>query len=634
MQLILAIDPDKRQAAQLAALVRGRFDAEFVQATSAGEALQALAERVPDLIMTSPLLSPFDDGVLAEYLREIGPAGAHVQTLRIPVLGVAKSAGRSLFSFGRKRRNESAPDGCDPTFFADEIAVYLARAAEERQATNRFPEPPATFPADAEPHEVTATYVPAYEPESYTSEAVTADPVEYEFRDETPTYVAPAPPARDETPIYVAPAPPAGDEESLDESAERHEDEQVLAYREPDVAPPDAVAHCDPAPRPDAEPAPMYVEVLPYGEPDVAQPDTVAHCDPAPRPDAEQAPMYVEDASLQMLASVDDQSDNTVAGSASVPIDEPAACIEQQDAVDEDMPVAIAYQVTDDVQPIVDEASDVVATPVIVEYDLAPIEPREEPARDHVEPVSPVAPPLPVAPSPPVAPPAPRRTASFEAALAAIRGAWGKKRQASPSSVLFSRETAIEEPSEPPLVDSEQSVAEQGQASIAHQTAQPIATSETPGETRGPLEVDLTCDIDALEEPEAETAVGAAPNEEDVYELSASPALHDLESALEAAAPPAAVVPNPLHEIATAEPAPVEALPAVNKEKPEKSRKRSDKKGPKKPSKPNTRPAQDEWGLFDPDRCGFAAVVQKLNEVTDDEDPKATRTSVRVISCR
>jgi hypothetical protein len=220
---------------------------------------------------------------------------------------------------------------------------------------------------------MTATYVPAYEPEPYTSDAAIADPVEYEFRDETP--------------IDVAPAPPARDEESLDESAERHEDEQVLAYGEPDVAPPDAVAHCD----------------------------------PAPRPDEEQAPMYVEDASLQMLASVDDQSDNTVAGPASVPIDDPAAHIEQQDAVDEDMPVAIAYQVMDDVQPVVDEASDVVATPVIVEYDLAPIEPREEPARDHVEPVSPVAPP------PPVTPPAARRTASFEAALAAIRGAWGKK---------------------------------------------------------------------------------------------------------------------------------------------------------------------------------------------------------------
>ena len=140
-------------------------------------------------------------------------------------------------------------------------------------------------------------------------------------------------------------------------------------------------------------------------------------------------------------------------------------------------------------------------------------------------------------------------------------------------------------------------MAEQGQASTAPQMAEPVATSETPGETRGPLEVDLTCDIDALEEPEAETAVDAAPPEEDVYELNASPALHDLESALEAAAPPAAFVPNPLHEIAPAEPAPVEAHPAVNKEKPEKSRKRSDKKGPKKPSKSSTTASSGRVGI-------------------------------------
>ena len=129
MQLVLAIDADRRQADQLAGLVSRRLAVELVQATSAGEALQALGDRVPDLILTSPLLSPFDEGVLAEYLREIGTAGAHVQTLRIPVLGVAKPEGRSLFSFGRKRKADSAPDGCDPSFFVDEIAVYLARAA-------------------------------------------------------------------------------------------------------------------------------------------------------------------------------------------------------------------------------------------------------------------------------------------------------------------------------------------------------------------------------------------------------------------------------------------------------------------------------------------------------------------------
>jgi hypothetical protein len=26
---------------------------------------------------------------------------------------------------------------------------------------------------------------------------------------------------------------------------------------------------------------------------------------------------------------------------------------------------------------------------------------------------------------------------------------------------------------------------------------------------------------------------------------------------------------------------------------------------------------QDEWGLFDPEQCGFAALLAKLEEVTD-----------------
>src|SRR5207237_9079576 len=29
-----------------------------------------------------------------------------------------------------------------------------------------------------------------------------------------------------------------------------------------------------------------------------------------------------------------------------------------------------------------------------------------------------------------------------------------------------------------------------------------------------------------------------------------------------------------------------------------------------------TRPVQDEWGFFDPDQCGFAALIAKLEEMT------------------
>ena len=138
MQLILAIDSDPRRAEQLASLVHARLTVDLVQATSAGEGLHALQDRIPDLILTAPLLSPFDDGVLDEYLRDLGAAGAHVQTVRIPVLstGHKKAAlAKRLFLLGRKQPTSAAtPDGCDPKVFADEIAAYLSRAAGARES--------------------------------------------------------------------------------------------------------------------------------------------------------------------------------------------------------------------------------------------------------------------------------------------------------------------------------------------------------------------------------------------------------------------------------------------------------------------------------------------------------------------
>ena len=32
------------------------------------------------------------------------------------------------------------------------------------------------------------------------------------------------------------------------------------------------------------------------------------------------------------------------------------------------------------------------------------------------------------------------------------------------------------------------------------------------------------------------------------------------------------------------------------------------------------KPIQDEWGFFDPEQCGFAALLAKLDEVTESED--------------
>jgi hypothetical protein len=137
MQLILAIDSDPRRSEQLASVVCARLTVDLVQATSAGEGLHALKDQIPDLILTAPLLSPFDDSVLDEYLRDLGAAGAHVQTVRIPVLSAApkrKASVKTLFSMGRtETTSPAAPDGCDPKVFADEIALYLSRAAEARK---------------------------------------------------------------------------------------------------------------------------------------------------------------------------------------------------------------------------------------------------------------------------------------------------------------------------------------------------------------------------------------------------------------------------------------------------------------------------------------------------------------------
>lgn len=147
MPLILAVDRDRRQVNQLVSLVHKRLNAEVVQASSAAEGLEALAGRVPDLILTSSLISPKEDGVLAGHLRELGARASHVQTLTIPVLKSSRPR-RSKSGVLSKLRRENAkaiqgPDGCEPEAFAEEIRLYLERAAEEQQlkAGNRAVEP-------------------------------------------------------------------------------------------------------------------------------------------------------------------------------------------------------------------------------------------------------------------------------------------------------------------------------------------------------------------------------------------------------------------------------------------------------------------------------------------------------------
>lgn len=178
MALILAIESDRRQVNHLTAIVRGKLHAELVLGETAEGALERLGDRVPDLILTSPLLSPRDEQALGERLRRLNGVAAHVQMLTLPVFaGTAprgsNARGGVLGALLGDRGQTSAPDGCDPAVFADQCREYLRRSAIERDARQPHqgievaiePEPTiAVEPAPAEPVSIIAAVAALEQP--------------------------------------------------------------------------------------------------------------------------------------------------------------------------------------------------------------------------------------------------------------------------------------------------------------------------------------------------------------------------------------------------------------------------------------------------------------------------------------
>ena len=147
MSIILAIEPDRRRAAQLTGMARAHLRAELLVAASAAEAVEALDGRVPDVLLTAPLLPSQEEAAMAEHLRQLGAAAAHVQTLTIPLLAGAGDRDRPVLSaFRRDRSNRSEPEGCDPKVFAEQITDYLREARERRDTPAP---PPRQTPAPA-----------------------------------------------------------------------------------------------------------------------------------------------------------------------------------------------------------------------------------------------------------------------------------------------------------------------------------------------------------------------------------------------------------------------------------------------------------------------------------------------------
>jgi CheY-like chemotaxis protein len=130
--LIVAVEPDPLQANRVADVLRRAFSADVILADTAPEAIDALKDRVPELILTSALLPPRDEHLLTQWLRARGEQAGHVQTVTIPVLVVPSQA--PIFSGGKASAPSPAVAGaCDPAMFADWVSVYLDLAASGRK---------------------------------------------------------------------------------------------------------------------------------------------------------------------------------------------------------------------------------------------------------------------------------------------------------------------------------------------------------------------------------------------------------------------------------------------------------------------------------------------------------------------
>lgn len=205
--LVLAIEPDLRQAAIVKRIVRDNGLADVVVVDSRDAAIEALRTAMPDVLLLSALLSPRDEDELVAHLRTLDNAG-HLQTHTIPQLASPSGAGeerasRGLLSAFRRKKDVGPVGGCDPDLYADEIRTYLQHAADKKRELHNL-----TFvtgasrpnPAKAEPVQTTAPEVDeATAPGSAWSSPFEWKPASASTRSARP---------REEAPARHAPPPP------------------------------------------------------------------------------------------------------------------------------------------------------------------------------------------------------------------------------------------------------------------------------------------------------------------------------------------------------------------------------------------------------------------------------------------
>lgn len=135
---ILAVEPDPERGRHLTRFVRERVDADVVLARSTDDAIAKMSERVPDVILTSALLTPHDDSRLAAHLK----ASPHARDLPVltipPVVDPEELAQRARGRVSPFRRRGTPPwPAYDPEALGARIADAL-QASRSAQASSAF----------------------------------------------------------------------------------------------------------------------------------------------------------------------------------------------------------------------------------------------------------------------------------------------------------------------------------------------------------------------------------------------------------------------------------------------------------------------------------------------------------------
>jgi hypothetical protein len=139
MSLVLAVEPDAKQADSLRRLLGQQDETELIVVSSGYAATSIMKRRVPDLVLLGASLGRKSQEVVDIFC--LVSNAPNPQTLPIPRLSAAEPQGGD----GAPSRKPGAL--ADPEAFAAQVAACLARAEEQRRQSSLPEAPPPPFPA-------------------------------------------------------------------------------------------------------------------------------------------------------------------------------------------------------------------------------------------------------------------------------------------------------------------------------------------------------------------------------------------------------------------------------------------------------------------------------------------------------